>query len=73
MSEAVTNTSLLGWLDRQDWAGLLEPRHQLCSSWLPLNHLDYQAGCSTLIGPGLSRLCSHWLDLDVPDSSSLMQ
>ena len=32
-----------------------------------------QAGCSTLIGRGLSSLCSDWLDLGVTDASSIMQ
>ena len=52
MSEAVTNTSLtslLGWLDRQDWADLLQHHQQVCTSWLPLNHLYYQLANLVLV------------------------
>ena len=47
--EAVTNTSLISWLDRLDWSDLLDHRHQLCTSWLPLNHLYYQVEWTTLM------------------------
>ena len=36
-------------------------------------HCKCQAGWPTLIGREPSRLCSHWLDLDVAEASSLMQ
>ena len=49
MSEAVTNTSLLSWLDRQDWSSLLQHQHQICTSWLPLNHLYYQVANLVLV------------------------
>ena len=44
---------------------------------LPGPHLvppgEPEADWSTLIGRGLLRLCSDWLDLDVANTSSLMQ
>ena len=48
-SEAVTNTSLVSWLDRLDWSSLLQHQHQLCTAWLPLNHLYYQVANLVLV------------------------
>ena len=60
--EAVTNTSLVSWLDRLDWSDLLDHRHQLCTSWLPLNHLYYQVEWTTLMA-----LCHKESNIQISD------
>ena len=49
LEAGVRNTSLVSWLERLDWAGLLADQHQLCTDWLPLNHLVYQVANLVLV------------------------
>ena len=64
----VTALALVDLLHHQSYHGGLQ-HHALVSGG---GRDDRWSEWASLIGPGLYRLCSDWLDLDVADASSPM-